>query len=579
MEDNKMFNSKKTNLFESRTKKETSAKNYSTMVTDNQFLMSAMKQSAKTTSLGNHALKYTTTGSNFVDQFGKITNYRSLRSYDEVSLDMSTLWAQDKTLSMKLLFYIRMITRSVTLPDGTKTKNSQRGQGLKHEAILRMIWVHMNDPEVFWKNIPLFVSIGSWKDIVTMLSYDLQYNGWENRQLNWNNFGQLILAGLENPVTSDLVKKYLPQIKSKSNCTTIESQADNIIAKWICSLVFGKNDVNGNSYMKYRKLKTSGKAHEWQKLISKGKFLDINFNTVHGRALSQLVSSKFLSNHGLVDKYTSWIESQPVAKYTGYVYELFAPVKKGYNNQRLLMHQETTINKQFYQMIETAKKGMKSGKNGLITVVDSSSSMTSSIPGSNVSSYDVAKSMALYFSYLLDGPFHKAWLEFNDESRINFWKGETPVQNLQNDRSEAYGSTDFQSIGGLFGQMLVQGVSEEEFPTGIVCVSDGCFNSTGRNMTNFKALKLQLSNYGFSKEYVENFKVVLWDIPNGYYRKSSQTSFEDFADCPNLYHISGLDGSAIAFLTGVEGQKHQPKTSEELFLSAMDQEVLNLIVV
>jgi hypothetical protein len=49
----------------------------------------------------------------------------------------------------------------------------------------------------------------------------------------------LILVGLENPNHSELIKKYLPQIKSNSQCTTLEAQADNLIGKWICSLLFG----------------------------------------------------------------------------------------------------------------------------------------------------------------------------------------------------------------------------------------------------------------------------------------------------------------------------------------------------
>lgn len=44
-----------------------------------------------------------------------------------------------------------------------------------------------------------------------------------------------------------------------------------------------------------------------------------------------------------------------------------------------------------------------------------------------------------------------------------------------------------------------------------------------------------------------------------------------------MLHISGLDPAAIAFLTGVEGQVSVPKTSDELFLAAMNQEVLNKI--
>lgn len=117
-------------------------------------------------------------------------------------------------------------------------------------------------------------------------------------------------------------------------------------------------------------------------------------------------------------------------------------------------------------------------------------------------------------------------------------------------------------------------------------MTDGCFDPTylygakgDSNQRNFTALLNRLRNFGFSEEFVSNFKVILWDVPNNHYGPS-QTAFEELANYPNLFHISGLDGSAIAFLTGVEGKPQTlPKTSDELFLAAMDQEVLNLLEV
>ena len=126
-----------------------------------------------------------------------------------------------------------MITRIVQLFSGVSTSVSQKGAELKHEGIMRMIWLHKKEPSIFWKNIGLFVSVGSWKDIITMLQYDLVYNGWEGRQLDWEKMGDLIVTGLNNPNTVNLIKKYLPQVKARSKCSTVESQADTMIAKLV----------------------------------------------------------------------------------------------------------------------------------------------------------------------------------------------------------------------------------------------------------------------------------------------------------------------------------------------------------
>ena len=106
----------------------------------------------------------------------------------------------------------------------------------------------------------------------------------------------------------------------------------------------------------------------------------------------------------------------------------------------------------------------------------------------------------------------------------------------------------------------------------------GEFNNTGSNTTNYQALKNKLIQYGFSQEFVENFKVILWDIRSSYYG-NSQAKFEGFADTRNLIHVSGLDPAILAFLTGVEGQETVPTTSDEMFQVAMEQEIMNYLEV
>ena len=562
-----MFNSKKTQLFNTDDRKQTSG---------NTFVKGGMKKSAETLS-GNYALKYSETDNPFVTQFGSMSAYKAQRSYEEISRDTSTLWAINPRLTVCFIFFIRMITRITSLFDKVKTSTVQRGAGLRHEGIMRMLWLHVNHPETFWKNITLWISIGSWKDIIQMLSYDLQYNGWENKALDWNNMGAIIMAGLENPNTVNLVKKYLPQIKPNSKCTTVEAQADNMIAKWICSLLYGvkpdhvsKAKFYGHTYKLYRKLKASGTAHRWQQLISRGNHNLVDFDTVHGRALALMVSSKYLKNQGLEEKYNQWIESKPVAKFTGYVHELFMkiPTKP---------YQISTLNKQFEGLVEIAKKNAKTDTS-LIVVRDTSGSMDRSAEGVNMSCGNIAKALALFFSRMLpDGHFANSWIEFNADAKMHQWGGSTPYENWINDHSSYIGNTDFQSVIRLFAKIKNSGVPESEFPTGILCISDGEFDPADLEATNVQKALHTLRSNGFSKEYVDNFKIVLWDLRNNYYGRRS-TSFETYeSDVPNVYYFSGFDGSTVAFLTGVEGQQKEPKTAKELFEAAMNQEVLNMI--
>ena len=570
-----MFDSKKEKLFEVKNQKSTSVNN------GNAFINAGLKESAKTHS-GNYALKYETTGDCFVDQFSGLSSYKQPRSFSDVSKDMSVLWEKDKELAVKLTFFMRTITRKVSLFDGTKTNTVQRGGGLKHESIMRMLWIYQKDHNIFWKNIPLFISIGSWKDIFQMLSFDLQYHGWDGRILSWDLMFELIASGLENPNTSNLVKKYLPQIRSNNKCKTVESQANNILAKWLASKLFG-NDTN-KTYAEYRRLKTSGTAHTWQQLISKGKFLEIDFDTVHGRALSLLVSSKFLENQNLTEKYEEWISSKPVAKFTGFVHELFGKYiinDGGYYSymKELKSWQIETLQKQFDGLVETAKKNAKTSTS-LIVVRDTSGSMSSIANGTNMACGDIAKSLALFFSEMLpDGRFANSWIEFSNGAKMNKWKGSNVYEKWVNDNSSYVSSTNFMAVIKLFGEIKASGVDESEFPTGILCISDGEFDISDLNKTNVETAYNNLRKYGFSESYIDNFKIVLWDLRNNYYADNKKATFETYgSDVKNVYYFSGYEASIIAFLTGVEHQESEPKNAKELFNAAMDQEIFNYLV-
>lgn len=525
----------------------------------------------------NGSTKFKSTGDSFVDQFGSLGSYKEPRSFNDIAGDCEKQWADDKLTALKFIFFTRAITRSTTLI-GYEKSFEQKGAELKHEGIMRMIWLHLKSPKTFWKNITLFISVGSWKDIITMLSYDLQYNGWEGRKLDWNKFSDLILSGLSNEGTSELIKKYLPQIKSNSSCKTLEAQADNLIAKWVCSLLFGnKGETSGHTYKMYRKLKSSGTAHEWQKLISKRQYHKIDFSKIHGRALSLLVRGKFLDTSGLRNKYSQWASDDSVKeiKYTGFVSELFAPFKTvfdGWNvhrrNQQLITsipnHIIDTVNKQFMTLVS---KGGNSPGMDLIVCRDTSGSMRATANGTSQSCFDIAKSLALYFSYFIKGEFSDSYIEFSKEAVLRKWKGHSPLEKWCNDHENVVGNTNFNSIIDLFCILLKSGVPESDFPSGILCISDGEFDRSHLNSTAVGAALRQMKAIGFSNSYINNFKIILWNLSRG-----NTTKFETAnADFPNVYYFSGYSPSVISFLnSGV-------KNAGELVNESLNQPILNLL--
>ncbi|WP_287385588.1 DUF2828 family protein [Lachnospira sp.] len=576
----------------------------------NEFIKNGLKKAAETES-GNGALKYSTSLNVFVDDFSSMGLYLN-RSYEESASTIQKEWLTCPEMALKMLGYLRIITRKETHIH--KTKSVQRGQGLRKEYIHRMMWLASNHPETFYKNIDIFVEIGSPRDIFALLRYDFIKNGWQNRELNWNKMYEVIISLLENDSTRNLVLKFMPTPRTNSKATTDVAKANNVIARWISWKMF---PANKSAMKEYRKLKASGTAHTWQRQIAEEQYQDIDFDKVPSGALTMFTHPRytvhklrkttwskekklttvrsdgttFLERHNLEDKFIEWLDKQEDVNTTEYPHIILKPLYEvcpdGFRQKRNLPRvTEVTVNKKFERLLNVGKDGVNTDSR-LIAVRDTSGSMSALIPGQKFSANHVAKSLALYLSQFLDGPFKDAWIEFNHTAQMHIFKGSTTTEKYLNDASSYVGNTDFLKVANIFVSAKQEGISESEMPTGIVCFSDGEFDPVNSwrdvpdHTTNFHAFLGILRQAGFSEEYVNNFQIILWDIPNGYYGKPS-VKFEDSADAPNFFYISGYDPAVISFLMGGEyekKQKKQPKTAEELMQAALDQEILDKLFV
>ena len=168
----------------------------------NQFLQEIYKYDTYTE---NGAISHSTTGNALLDYFSKCGTYRE-RTLEKTFSDMGSIWSESPKIALQIIFYNRLISRKVK--GDFSTENVQSGQGNKSEFRNSIIWLARYHKEELEKNLWLIPLIGTWKDLwhkdlITEISAEPVY--------------ELVRIGLTNDFQRQLIAKYLPRIRSKSN--------------------------------------------------------------------------------------------------------------------------------------------------------------------------------------------------------------------------------------------------------------------------------------------------------------------------------------------------------------------------
>ena len=521
----------------------------------------------------NGALSYATIGSALLDQFGKAGTARG-RDIGIVWAEQSKLWADDPDSALRFPFYLRMITRQANVKGG-KTEKVQRGQGAKDESFKRFLWIAKYHPETFYANLWLIPVVGSWKDLWVLMSMD--------KTLKRDEFFKVIAEGIEDDSARDLIKKYLPRIRSSKKCTTDWAKQTNEDAK-----AFAK--FAGWSYEDYRTFKATGIAHAFQTYICKGLYSKIDWKTIPGKALLNLVSGDFLDKHKLTDSYLKWLKTQPVAKFNGYPFELGNKLGCNYSSPSLVT--KVTVDKQFKGLIATAKKDDGAIKGNVLCALDTSGSMTAKINGTNgITSYDVCVSLGIYFSELNEGAFHNVVAMFDNTSELLTLSGEFSDKWSQiRHRRDAMGGTNFQSLIDLIVDTRRKHpeIPVNEYCKTLVIVSDMQFNPSRNSnswmyyghynaeddKTNYQEAMRKLRTV-FPSEWVDEFKIVWW-----YCAGRPTTDYPSTKEDNGTYLYSGFDPAVISLLLGKDidnTPNKQAPTMEEVVHNALHQEVLEML--
>ncbi len=494
----------------------------------------------------NGAISNSTTGSHMLDYFSKCGTYTG-RTQEAVDQDMELIFSENPGQALKLVFGLRMISRK-----------GSNGFGRRDEFQKCLNWLDKNHNDKLVKNLHLIPVIGCWKDIIA-----------NDNISNTPEVFNLVIKNLRD----GLLLKYLPQIKSKGRIKSARDQKRSDWAKAFCKWL-------GIGYREYRRLKSGGTAHTWQKQMSSNDWDSIDFNKIPGKAFTGHISKHpkgdtrtVFERHGQVERLKAWVKEQGRIKFNGYPYEL---VKLARNASSI---QQEIYNKQFEQVLE-GFKGHTLGNT--LVALDTSGSMTCEVV-SKTSAMDIGLSLGLVFSALNNGSFKDHVMMFDSTSKILKLSG-TFCQRLKQIPEDAMGSTNFQSVIDELVRVRQRSpfIPLADYPKSILIVSDMQFNpadngtyngwgrarTTGHNAdTNHNVAKAKLQAVGLG-----DIRIIWW------YVNGESTDFVAKMNDEGTYIINGFDPNVLKVLIGEESKPKVTATPLDGMVRFLNQPALQLVV-
>lgn len=521
----------------------------------------------------NGAASHSTSGSSLLDYFYKAGSYRG-RSENDVYADVSKAYAENPELTLKAIFYNRLITRKSK--GDVKTQNVQKGQGNKDEFIKSLKWLELTHPGVLQRNLWLVPVVGCWKD--------LWYDSPETDYFFYvspKNVYELITMNLKDDFNRPLIAKFLPKYRSKSNTTTERHKRLNA---WVRNFLA----YSGWSEISYRKFKSNPEhtAHLFQRQMSNNQWDKIDFNRVPGKALFNLIS-RFgkkdrvcaIERHKQTDRYLEWAGNKGEIQFTGYVYELFSKAVKSHGRI-----QELTYDAQFETLLKRARDSNEGLKENVLCALDTSASMTWYKVANNITPLDVCLSLGIFFSTLNEGFFKDYVVAFSNKSRIAKLSGSFADKCRQSQALGSGGSTNFMSVIDELVRVRKSHpeIPVEQFPTTLLVVSDMQFNPTGGFRGDYSQ-KVAKTNYEEAVTKMVSVdlpmpRVIWWQV-NGAYGKDVPNKMDD----KGVVLISGFDPSIVTTILGGNNKAGSvPKEAKEItpweaMEIALDQEILDLL--
>lgn len=404
---------------------------------------------------------YATSYNSNLDFFAGISRYAS---EEKIQSAFSAAYEEDREIALANLLYALDI---------------RSGKGERRIFKIAFEWLCHRHPET----------------AIVILSLIPEYGRWD-----------YVMTALHTPVGYEAVNMI-----SKQLYADVHSDNPSLLAKWLPSVrTHGKNNPEARylanalamSEKQYRKLLSElrGKTNIVERQMSEQKFSDIDYESVPTKAMLKYRDAWQRHDETRYHQYLDSVNSGEKKINTAglFCYEIIKKIMDG---------ETVRSDEQLFDLMwKNQKDFLAENKENVLVMADTSGSMTEAdgLPIAN------SVGLAIYTAERNHGCFHNYFMTFSDVPQLQYVRGETITEKINNFDSFYCGETD---IDAAFKMLLDTAVNnsipKNDMPSHIVIISDMEFDSgvMSEHGTNFQGWKNEFEEAGYTLP-----KIVFWNV-------------------------------------------------------------------
>lgn len=391
----------------------------------------------------NGAIGYKTSGSPLVDFNFKVSSYRG-KEPSEIANDFEKVFDYNPMLAVKMMFFAGDI---------------RQGMGERKVFNSCLQWLASEHTDYCNAVISLIPEYARWDYLIALFDTKCDKTAWDAfvSQLEKDNEN----CKQDKPVS--LLAKWMPSV----NASNKES---NRLGKKIASRL-------GLKEREYRKMlsRLRKKIDVVEKKMSANNWNEIDYNGVPSKANIIYKNAFMKHDEDRRQKYLDALErNDGTAKINASVafpYDIIASYMKVLRSYYDILADQTLEG--MWKALPDYSKDVDTGNT--ICVVDGSGSMGCSIGNTSITAHDVARSLGIYFSERLDGPFKDKFITFSSEPKLVDLSNCKDLAHkiVRCAKEDDCSNTDIEKTFDLLLKTAVNNhLKQEDLPKNILIISD-----------------------------------------------------------------------------------------------------------